>query len=120
MYILLKVCEIGSKEFDLTSVMGVFKLIITVIQYLIPVVLILWGSMDLFKAVTAGKEDDIKAKQKTLIKRAIAAVIVFILPWAVVTIMGFLGPDVKGLADCYRQSDPGFPQVDPEGKDIDN
>lgn len=102
---------------DLTTVMGVFKLIITIIQYLVPVVLILWGSMDLFKAVTAGKEDDIKAKQKTLIKRAIAAAIVFILPWAVITIMSFLGEDVKNLAECYRHSEAKFPQVNPDNGD---
>ena len=110
-------CTICNSSVDIEEVMGVFKLVITVIQYLIPVVLILWGSMDLFKAVTAGKEDDIKAKQKTLIKRAIAAAIVFILPWAVITIMRFLGGNVEDLASCYKDAPIGFPQVNTETGD---
>lgn len=111
MFYILAGCKVSGSSVDITNVMKVFKLIITIIQYLVPVILVLWGSMDLFKAITQGKEEEIKKKQNTLIKRAIAAVLVFILPWAVVTIMGFLGTSVKNVAECYRTTDPGFPDV---------
>lgn len=112
MFILADVaaCKMSS-SMNITDVMGVFKLIIKVIQYLVPVILVLWGSMDLFKAITQGKEDEIKKKQSTLIKRAIAAVLVFILPWAVITIMGFLGNSISKIAKCYQDAPAGIPNV---------
>lgn len=110
MNILVEACKM-SRDMDITEIMGVFKLIIRVIQYLVPVILVLWGSLDLFKAITQGKEEDIKKKQNTLIKRAIAAVLVFILPWAVVTIMGFLGNSIGKIAKCYEKAPAGIPNI---------
>lgn len=60
--------------------------ILTVIQIAVPILLIIFGSIDLMKAVMAGKEDEIKKSQGTFVKRAIAAVIVFFIP----TIVGLL------------------------------
>ena len=55
----------------------VVSLVIMVIQYAVPLLLIIWGMLDLGKAVIASKEDEIKKGQQTFIKRIIAAVIVF-------------------------------------------
>ncbi len=53
------------------------SMIITIIQIVVPILLVLFGLLDLAKAVMAQKEDEIKKGQQTLLKRVIAAAIVF-------------------------------------------
>ncbi len=67
--------------------------IITLIKIVIPVLLIIWGMLDLGKAVIAQKEDEIKAGQKTFIKRLIAAIIVFFIPTIVKLLLSVIGED---------------------------
>lgn len=76
---------------DLASIMGIIGMILKIIQWIVPVILILLGTIDLVKAVSQGKEEEIKKGQKTLITRAIAAVLVFFIPMLVSTIMGLVG-----------------------------
>lgn len=76
---------------SLAPVFVIIRVVFSIIQYVVPVVLILLGSIDLVKAVTQGKEEDIKKGQKTLITRAVAAVIVFLIPLIVSVIMGLIG-----------------------------
>lgn len=110
LYFLVGACKVGGKDF--TPVMGIFKLIITVIQWAIPVALILWGSIDLFKAIISSKDDEIKKKQSLLFKKVLAAVIVLILPWLIFWIMGLLGNKVGGFANCYKKASAGIPNID--------
>lgn len=51
--------------------------IFPIIQIGIPIILVVLGTLDLGKAVIAGKEDEMKNAQKILIKRCIYAVMVF-------------------------------------------
>ena len=50
---------------------------ITVIQIAIPIVLVVMGSLDLFKGLSAQKEDEIKKGQQMFIKRLIYAAVIF-------------------------------------------
>ena len=76
---------------EMLQVMALIKFILNVVRFVIPIVLIVLGTFDLFKAVTAGKDEDIKKKQQVLIKRVIAGVIVFLVPTIVSILMGWLG-----------------------------
>ena len=49
-------------------------------RYIVPAIVIVLGTLDLFKAVIAGKEDEMKKAQKTFIKRIIIGVCVFLVP----------------------------------------
>ena len=49
------------------------------IQVAIPALLILFGMIELGKAVTAQKEDEIKKAQSSFVKKLILAVIVFLV-----------------------------------------
>lgn len=69
----------------------IVKFILTIIQWVVPIILIVLGTIDLVKAVIAGKDDDIKKHQQTLVKRIIAAVIVFLIPMLVTILMGWIG-----------------------------
>jgi len=50
---------------------------ITFIQIAVPIVLVIMGSLDLFKGVTAQKEDEMKKGQQMFVKRLIYAAIIF-------------------------------------------
>lgn len=52
---------------------------ITLVQIAVPVVLVVISMIDLVKAVSAQKEDEIKKGQQMLIKRIITAAIVFVV-----------------------------------------
>ncbi len=92
-------CAAGS---EIVKVMGIVRLIMNVICIAVPIVMILLGSFDLFKAVTSGKDEDIKKKQQTLIKRLIAGVIVFLVPTIVSVLMNLIG--VNGWRDCWNNA----------------
>ena len=55
----------------------IISMIIKLIQYGVPLLLVIFGMLDLGKAVIASKEDEIKKGQQMFIKRLVAAVIVF-------------------------------------------
>lgn len=96
MFILAGECD------SLGDVLVIIRSVVTVIQWIVPAILILMGTIDLVKAVTQGKEDDIKKGQKTLITRVIAAVIVFLVPLIVTVLMDFIGKGSNGFASCWR------------------
>lgn len=112
MFILVEGCDIGEGGTDFSAFMAIFKLVITVIQYAVPVALILWGSIDLFKSITTGKDDEIKKKQTLLFKKVLSAVIIFLLPWLVFTIMSLLGGSVGDFGKCYKNAKAGIPELD--------
>lgn len=55
----------------------VISILYTLIQVVVPVVLVIFGMLDLFKGITAGKEDEMKKGQQLFIKRLVSAALVF-------------------------------------------
>lgn len=53
------------------------SLVINIIKFGVLIVLVIVGMLDLFKAVMAQKEDEIKKAEQTFLKRLIAGVLVF-------------------------------------------
>ena len=85
------------------QILGTARLVVRVLQIVIPIALIIWGTIDLGKAVIAGKEDDIKKGRQAFTKRVVAAVIVFLVPFIVNLVMGFVS---KGSwHDCWVASE---------------
>ncbi len=83
-------CEEGS---DLLTIIGLIKKILLILQIGIPIILLVFGTIDLGKAVMAGDEKEIKAATGALLKRAIAAVAVFLLVLLVSIVTGWVGGD---------------------------
>lgn len=75
------------------TIIGVARLVVRVLQILVPVALIVWGTIDLGKSVIAGDEKKIKENQGKFVKRIVAAVIVFLIPWIVGLVIGTVGGD---------------------------
>lgn len=79
-------------------------LAVRIIQIVVPILLIIWGMLDLGKAVIAQKEDEIKKGQSTFIKRLIAAAIVFFVVVIVKLLVGLVSDDEGGtLAGCIDE-----------------
>jgi len=76
------------------------KFLLTCIQWLVPIVIIILGSLDLFKAVIASKEDEIKSAQKLLIKRIIYGVAIFFVTILVTFIFNALGSTGAATGDA--------------------
>ena len=79
------------------------KTIILVIQIVVPVVLVIFGMLDLFKAVIASKEDEIKKGLQIFIKRLIAAAVVFSIIAIVKLLVSFVAddPNIMTCANCF-------------------
>ena len=76
--------------------------VIIIIKIVVPILLIIFGMLDLGKAVVAAKEDEIKKGQQTFIKRAITAVIVFFVIQIVQLIVGFVSGRDADVANCFN------------------
>ena len=76
---------------DLKPVIGLLKAVLMIIQFGIPMILIIMGSIDLGKAVLASDDKEIKGATSKLIKRAIAAVAVFFVPLIVNLLINMVG-----------------------------
>ena len=74
----------------LFQIIVLLRNVVKLLQWLIPMGLILYGMLDLGKAVIAGKEDEMKKAQSTLIKRFIYAVAVFLVVTLVDLVMGIV------------------------------
>lgn len=85
----------GAAEFcsneDLQVIIGLVKTVVRLIQFAIPIMLIVWGLLDLGKAVIASKEDEMKKAQGNLIKRLMYAVLVFLIVTIVSFALGLVG-----------------------------
>ena len=75
---------------DIQPVINFVKGIFTLIQWLIPIGLIIMGSVDLGKAVLSSDDKEIKQATSKLIKRAIAAVAIFFIVLLVELVMGLV------------------------------
>lgn len=95
-------CGEGS---TLVNVIAIVRLVMNIICIAVPIIMILMGTIDLFKAVTAGKDEDIKKKQKALITRIIAGVLVFLVPTIVSVIMDLIG--VSSWRTCWNNAAKG-------------
>ena len=87
----------------LGKVMGIIGYVIWGIKIVVPIILIIVGMLDMGKAVTLKDEGKIKEAQNALIKKLIAAVIVFLVPTLVGLIMGVIGSgDFRECAPCIN------------------
>ena len=76
------------------------KLIITIIHIGVPILLIIFGMIDLAKGVIGQKEDEIAKGQKIFIKRLITALLVFIVIFAVKISVRFVSENSESIISC--------------------
>ena len=62
--------------------------VIKILRTIVPILLIIWASVDLLRSIISSDEKMMKAKRKPIIQRVISAVLVFLLPWLVSLAVG--------------------------------
>lgn len=82
----------------------IVSIVITLIKIVVPILLIIFGMLDLAKSVIASKEDEIKKGQQILIKRVIAALIVFFVVQVVQIVVRFVSSNDSNstISDCLN------------------
>lgn len=77
----------------------------TIIQIAVPVILVVMGALDLFKGITAQKEDEMKKGQQMFVKRLIAAAFIFFVFVIVKVIVSFVADSnsaaIMKCAECF-------------------
>ena len=95
----------------------IIKSVILLLQIGVPIALILFGIIDISKAVTAGKEEDMKKSQSIFIKRIIYAVAFFLVITIVKLVMNMVATsgvknldgtdlDVNSWSTCWSCNSP--------------
>ena len=97
------ITEIPKKIPELTS------FAVTVIQIAVPVILVVMGSMDLFKGITAQKEDEIKKGQQMFVKRLIVGALIFfvvvIAKLLISVVADASSDDIIDCVDCFLSNE---------------
>ena len=104
--ILGKACDIGEGRDAILTMIYYVKLVLRILQIAVPIGLILFGTIDMAKAVIAGDEKKMKEAQKPYIKRIVSAVIVFLIPYIVSVVVGLVtsNGDYKGCWDAAEKA----------------
>lgn len=87
------------------DIMQVLGWVLTLVKVAIPIIIIVYGIMDLSKAVVASKEDEIKTAAKRLLWRAVAGVAIFFVPNLVIWLFGTItdySTGAEGFATCQE------------------
>ncbi len=88
---------------------NVVKTAYIIIQVAVPVLLVVMGSFDLMKGLTAQKEDEIKKGQQIFIKRLVSAAIIFFVFAIAKVIISFAADESSGrileCAQCFLEAE---------------
>ena len=95
---LFNILACGGKIPD--EIASLIQSIVTLIQVGIPIILVIMGMLDLGKAVTSQKDDEIKKAQSLLIKRLIYGVLIFLVVAIVKFALGLVGDNAGAAIEC--------------------
>lgn len=85
-------------EGDILTIVSAIKYVFTLIQWAIPLVLIVLGTVDMFKAMASGDEKATKEAQKKFARRLIYAVVAFLIPFIISLVFTFVGKMINNDA----------------------
>lgn len=93
---------------DLAPIFSLIKYIISIVAVVVPIILIVLGTVDLSKAVMSKDENEIKKNQSIFIKRCIYAVLIFFVYTLVVFVMGlvskYIDEDADNFIECFNEN----------------
>lgn len=72
-------------------VVNAIQFVLNLIRWGIPIVLIILGSIDMFKAMASGDEKKSQEARKTFIRRLIYAVVAFLIPFIITLVFDVVG-----------------------------
>lgn len=84
------------------------RIVIRIIAIAAPFALIIFGSLDFFKAIIAGDEKEMKMKRKPFIGRLIAAIVILLMPAIVNLVMKTISRSTNSeFANCWVKASGG-------------
>lgn len=86
----------------LLPVVKVIRKVLGLVMILIPIGLILFGTIDLGKAVISSDEKEVKQAQSRLIKRIIYAAVIFFVPLLVSLVMNIVSAGEQGDTESWQ------------------
>ena len=92
---------------ETSNVLQIFyfiNMIVKILCYVVPAILILMLTIDIFKNVMSGEDNVIKNNMKMIVKRTIFAVAIFFVPMIVNISFGLLGNMNVSAAKCYNNA----------------
>lgn len=99
MYFLEGICAMK----QMTPIFNIVGFIVKAIWIGVPILLIIFGSIDLGKAVIASKEDEVKKAWKAFGRRFLVAVGVFAVVWAVGAAFDLASGFGEGAMEGYNE-----------------
>lgn len=98
---------LGSFCTKMSAVVQVLGYVLLIFKVAIPVIIVALGAIDLGKAVTSGKDDDIKKNTKSLGIRIAAGILIFLSPSIILWIFGLINgfndaSDELGFSTCKK------------------
>ena len=106
-------------EAGVANIFYVTKILFTILQIVVPIILIVSASFSLFSLVSS--PDNPKAK-KSLINKVIAAVVVILIPFIIEIVMGAIatgGGSKFNYADCWTNAYEAYSQQQGTAEDSD-
>lgn len=74
--------------------LNILRYVIVIIQFSVPLLLIVFGTVDMFKAMTKGDEKENKKVVDTFVKRLIYGVMIFLVPFLVRLVFKVLNDNI--------------------------
>ena len=94
---MFNILEVGCDSIP-EEITSILRSVVTLIQIGVPIILVIMGMIDLGKAVTSQKEDEIKKAQSLLIKR-----LVFLIVAIVKFVLGIVGDSAGEAISCLGE-----------------
>lgn len=89
---------------ELSEILQLVGWVLLVFKIAIPLLIVALGAFDFGKAVTAGKDEEIKKSAKTLMYRAIAGIIIFFVPTIVLWLFGLISGYNNEIANAGQSN----------------
>ena len=101
-YAKVKYVKCGSIKQIPNKIVQLSHTIVDVLQIAVPVILVLFGMIDMVKAISSQNEDDIKKAQSILIKRLIMGALLYFLVVIVKLLLSAIGGNTDGIWKCVQ------------------
>ena len=83
----------------LAGILGIVRNIMTIIQIVVPIILIIWSTIEFLKLTT---DPEAKGGNKKIINKFVAAAIVFFIPVFVNAVMTLVGESTN-FSSCWKK-----------------
>lgn len=74
---------------EMQMIMGIVITILDIIKFIVPIVLIIFCTIDIFKIIVSKKEDEIKKLRKDVLMKIVYCIIIYLIPFIVPFILKF-------------------------------